>query len=149
MKIEIDQSGKIENTGKDTIVAFSDGIFASIIISAKDKREIQKVFRKTGKNRIFVYRLFAILIFILIKKHIKNIQQITIDTEYPGKSPVIKDFLLREIRKSFPDFHKDNIVFAQIGKKSKAHYLAYGVAIRKKQPDMVAGVKEVLKLVVK
>ncbi|MCG2700747.1 hypothetical protein L6267_01100 [Candidatus Parcubacteria bacterium] len=66
MKIEIDQSGKIENTGKDTIIAFSNGSFGSISISAKDKREIQRIFRKIGKPRVFVYRVFAVLIFLLI-----------------------------------------------------------------------------------
>ena len=65
MKIEVDQSIKIENTEKDTVVAFSNGVYGSIIISAKDKREIQEVFRKTGKRMIFAYKLFAILIFIL------------------------------------------------------------------------------------
>jgi len=148
MKIEIDQSGKIENTNHDTVVAFSNGIFGSIVISAKDKREIQKVFRKTGKNSIFIYRLFAILIFILIKKHIQKIQQITIDIEYPGRSAMIKDFLMREIKKVNPNFHRDNISFGQIGKKSKAHYLAYGVATRKKQPDMAVGAKDILKFII-
>ena len=63
MRIEIDQSGKIENTNKNTIIAFSNNKFKSIFISAKDKREIQKFFRRIGKPRIFVYKTFAILIF--------------------------------------------------------------------------------------
>ena len=54
MRIEIDQSGKIENTNKNTIIAFSNNKFKSIFISAKDKREIQKFFRRIGKPRIFV-----------------------------------------------------------------------------------------------
>ena len=73
MIIEIDQSGKIENTSKNTVIAFSNEIFGSILVKAKDKREIQKIFRKIGKPRIFVYRLFAILIFLLIKNHLKKI----------------------------------------------------------------------------
>jgi len=63
MKIEIDQSGKIEDTSKNTIIAFSNGKFKSIFISAREKRELQKFFRRIGKPRIFVYRVFAILIF--------------------------------------------------------------------------------------
>lgn len=149
MKIEIDQSGKIEDTNKDTVVAFSNDVFGSILIKGKDKREIQKIFRKIGKRRIFVYRLFAILIFLLIKKYIKKISQMIIDEEYPGKTGIIKDFLLREIRKIRPDFPKDGILFQRIGKKSKAHYLAYGVAIGKKLADEKVTFKEILKFVVK
>lgn len=53
MNIEIDQSGKIENTNKDTVIAFSDDTCGSILIKAVDKREIQKIFRDIGKSRIF------------------------------------------------------------------------------------------------
>ena len=94
MNIEIDQSGKVENTSKNTIIAFSNDIFGSIFITAKDKREIQKIFRKIGKSRIFVYRLFSILIFLLIKDHLKRIDQIIIDEEYPGKENLIKNYLI-------------------------------------------------------
>jgi hypothetical protein len=149
MRIEIDQSGKIEDTNKDTIIAFSNEVFGSILIKAKDKREVQKIFRKIGKPKIFVYKLFAILIFLLIKKHLKKINQIIIDEEYPGKSVLIKDYLLREIRKVRPNFPKRDISFSAVGKKSKAHYLAYGVAIGKKLADKTVSVKEILRFVVK
>lgn len=149
MRIEIDQSGKIENTSKNTIIAFSNGVFKSILIRATDKRKIQKIFRESGRARIFVYRLFAVLIFVLIKKHIKTINQIVIDEEYPGKSGVIKNFLLQEIRKVQPNFSKEIVSFQRITKKSKAHYLAYGVAIGKKLPDETVALKEILKFIVK
>lgn len=149
MIIEVDQSGKIENTNKNTIIAFSNEIFGSILISTKDKREIQKIFRKIGKPKMFVYKLFAILTFLLLKKHLKKIDQIIIDEEYPGKSVLIKDYLLREIRKVRPNFSKENISFRAVGKRSKAHYLAYGVAIGKKLPDKTVNVKEILRFVVK
>ncbi|HEX9722115.1 MAG TPA: hypothetical protein VGA53_02520 [Candidatus Paceibacterota bacterium] len=71
MRIEIDQSGKIENTSKDTIIAFSNGIRKAIRISSVDKREIQAIFRRTGKPRIFVYKFFSILVFLLIEKHLE------------------------------------------------------------------------------
>ena len=79
MKIEIDQSGKIENTSKDTVIAFSDGIRKAIRISSNDKREIQAIFRRIGKPRIFIYKLFAILIFLLIRDHLKELDEVVID----------------------------------------------------------------------
>lgn len=145
MKIEIDQSGKIEDTGKDTIVAFSNGISGSILILAKDKREIQNVFRQGNKSRIFVYKLFSLLIFILIKPHISKIDEIVIDTEYPGKSAIIKDFLLREIRKANPKFQKENISFGNIGKKSRAHQTAYKAFKKKSKVDKTVSLKDILK----
>lgn len=149
MEIEVDQSGKIENTSKNTIIAFSNNIFESIFIDAKDKREIQKVFRRAGKSRIFVYKLFVILIFLLVKKHLKKIEHIIIDDEYPGKDYLIKNFLFQEINKINPSFSADNITIKRIGKKSKAHYIAYGVAIGKRLPDKRVNVKEILKFIVK
>ncbi len=149
MRIEIDQSGKIENTGKNTIIAFSNDEFKSIFISAKDKREIQKIFRRAGKQKVFIYRVFAVLIFILIKDHLKKIHQIVIDEEYPGKSVLIKSFLLLEIRKINPQFLKENINFQKIGKKSRAHFLAYGAAIGRKQADLRVNSKEILRYLVK
>jgi len=43
MKIEIDQSGKVEETQHDTVVAFSNGIFYSV-------NKFKKFFEK-WKNR--------------------------------------------------------------------------------------------------
>lgn len=149
MNIEIDQSGKVEQTNKDTVIAFSDDKFKSIFISAKDKREIQKVFREIRKSRVFVYKLFSILIFLLIKKHIKRIDQIIIDQEYPGKAKLIKNFLLQEIRRIKRDFSKDNIIFKRVGKKSRAHFIAYGVAIGKRKPDIEVTAKDVLEMIIK
>lgn len=149
MDIEIDQSGKIENTSKNTIIAFSNNIFGSIFISAQNKREIQKVFRNAGRSRMFVYKLFAILIFLLVGKHLGNIDQIIIDDEYPGKGYLIKNFLFQEIQKINPSFSADNITIKIIGKKSRAHYVAYGVAIGKKLPDKRVNIKEILRFIVK
>lgn len=149
MTIEIDQSGKIENTSKNTVIAFSNDIFGSILISAKDKRELQKIFRKIGKPKMFIYKLFAILIFLLIEKYLYQIKQIVIDEEYSGQFSLIKNLLLQEIRKKQPNFLTDNINIRRIGKKSKAHYVAYGVATGQKLADVRVTTREILKFVIK
>jgi len=43
MKIQVDQSNKIEKTNKDSVVGFSNHIFGSILMRAKDKREVEKI----------------------------------------------------------------------------------------------------------
>lgn len=89
------------------------------------------------------------MIFILIKEHLKKIDEIAIDKEYSGKDTLIKSFLMREIKKVRPDFPPHAIIFKQIGKKSQAHFVAYGVIANKKQPDKVVGVKEILRFLIK
>ncbi len=137
MKIEIDQSNKIEQTNKDSVVAFSNGEKRAVLVSAKDKKELQTTFRFLQRNRIFIYKIFACLIFVLIKDKLKEISQIVIDEEYKGHEAEIKHYLLQIIRKNHKDFLKDNIVFKQIGKKSNAHILAYQVNQKKVKPDFV------------
>lgn len=147
MNIEIDQSGKVEDTGKNTVIAFSNDVFGTIFISAQEKREVQKFFRKIGKGRMFVTRVFAVLIFLLLKPYLRKLKQIVIDEEYPGKAGLIKQFLLEESRKITPSFSKDDIVFRSIGKKSRAHFLAYGVASGRKQTDLKIGAREILRMI--
>jgi len=149
MKIEIDQSNKIETTNKQTVIAFSNGISAVLSISSKDKKELQAIFRKISKPRIFVYKLFAILIFLLIKNYLNKITQIIIDTEYIGQEPLIKSFLLREIQKVKPNFEKETIIFKGIGKSSRAHSLAYLTGKGKIKPNKEVEAKDILELILK
>ena len=149
MRIEIDQSGKIEDTNKNTVIAFSNSKSKSIFISAKDKREIQKFFREIGKPRIFIYKTFAILIFLLIKNNLKEINEIIIDEEYPGKENLIKNYLLQEIRKTRLNFCPDDILFRQIGKKSGAHSACYLAYIGEISPNKKIKARELLKILFK
>lgn len=52
MRIEIDQSGKIEDTSKHTFLAFSNKEHFVIKISSMEKQKLQKHFRKTGKGHL-------------------------------------------------------------------------------------------------
>lgn len=149
MTIEIDQSGKIENTNRNTVIAFSNHKSKSILISAKDKREIQEIFRGIGKGRMFVYRIFAILIFLLIKNFIHKIDEIIVDEEYPGWNHLIKDFLLREIRRVRPEFETFRVCFKRIGRKSRAHILAYKINTKKRKADVDINVKDVMNYIIK
>lgn len=144
MQILIDQSNKIEYTKKDTVLAFSNGKQKSLLIKAKDKRAIQKIFRADGKPYIFVYKTFAILIFLLIKDNLNKIQQIAIDKEYAGKESVIKNFLLNCLRKYGNNLPAENISFVLVGKKHGCHKLAIDVLRGNSKPDMIVSKKEVL-----
>jgi len=145
MKIEIDQSGKIEDTSKHTFLAFSNGEHFILKISAAEKRKLQRYFRKIGKAKLFIFLTFTALVIILLKNLKSKNNQITIDIEYPGRSPQIKNF----IKIYYPDFPIEDINFHQIGKKSKAHYLAHGTAIKMLNPDLIINANQILRAIKK
>ena len=119
MKIEIDQSGKIEHTSRPTVVAFSNKESNVLVILAKDKKAVQKYFRKIGKPKLFIYFTFMVLVYYLIENHLKKYDQIIIDREYPGYEKLISRTLKQWIKDSIA------VTIAQIGKKSRAHDLAW------------------------
>jgi len=80
MIIEIDQSGRVEYTSKPTVIAgYNKKWQRAVIIPAKDKRQLQKIFRQTGQPRIFNSKVFAALIFCLIEKNYHKITGLVVD----------------------------------------------------------------------
>ena len=145
MRIEIDQSGKIENTNKPTVIAFSNSKSGTLIISPRDKKQIQNLFRRAGNSKIFTFKTFAILIFLLIKENLNRTSQIVIDREYPGYDKLIKQFILEICLKEGMKLDPTIIHFSNIGKKSRAHDLAIK-SFRKKRGDIKIKYKDFLKV---
>lgn len=149
MKIYIDQSGRLEHTSKDTAIAYSNAKQKGLLIKAKDKREIESIFRQAGKPRIFIYKTFAVLIYLLIKDDLNRIQSIVIDDEYQGWGPLVKDFLFQIIReKNRKKLDKEFIYFGRIGKKNKAHEKAINTYQNKVKPDIVISFEDVLPYII-
>lgn len=145
MKIEIDQSGKVEKTNQDTILAFSNGKSSAIKITGKTKRKLQEFFRKIGEPKLFMIDTFCILIFLVIRDNIKEIDSIEIDKEYSGK----EKYILSTLNTIFQNksINQPEISFINIGKKSKAHQKAIKVYRKESQPDKVITLKEIIKIV--
>lgn len=124
MEIEIDQSGRMEYTSQPTMLAFSNSKNGLIIILSREKKIVQKYFRKIGKPRLFAYLTFAAGIFLLVKGIIKNQDHLVIDREYPGYekliSRIVEEFILE-----YSSIRDIDISTSQIGKKSKAHDIAW------------------------
>ena len=78
MQIEIDQSNKVEQTNRDTIIAYANSKQKSLRMLAKDKREIQKLFKQCKKPQMFRYKTFALLIYLLIKDDLTGIPHVAI-----------------------------------------------------------------------
>ncbi|TSC91653.1 MAG: Uncharacterized protein CEN92_235 [Candidatus Berkelbacteria bacterium Licking1014_96] len=141
MKIEIDQSGRIEDTSKLSVVAYSNDHHKSLLITARDKKTIQVVFRKMGQPKLFVYKLFAVAIFVLIKNELKRIDQIIIDREYTGYENLIKQLIFEIAERNKKEIEKDIIHFHSIGRRCNAHGVSIK-AYRMRRADIRLSAKE-------
>jgi len=144
--IQIDQSVKIEQTQANTVLALSDGIERTLLISAQVKRTCQQTLRARGiKPGMIALRMFAAGLVLLLEDQIEHVGSVTIDTEYTGKEGEIKGLLLRFVLRWVPDFPKGAINFRQIGKRSRAHTLAWETHQGWREPDRRVTLKELLK----
>lgn len=143
MKVEIDQSGKIEDTRRLTIVAFADGKARTLKISGVEKRKLIKSMRALDyPQKVYIYKIFAGLIFFLLKD--QEIKDAVIDKEYPGHEPLIKDLIFNLFAKAKQKAPKIN--FALIGRDSLAHKIALEVFRGKKKADIIIKAKGALGL---
>lgn len=148
MKIEINQSNKIEQTNKDTIIGLANEETFMVLINRKTKRKLQEEFRKQGKPRLFVYRTFIAGVILAFKyAQIRNISKIVIDEEYYGKDKMLKSMFLEMWSRHFTEVPE--ISFERIGKKSKVHEICYLTMKGKYKPNKVISFDEIRCLVLK
>lgn len=143
MIIEIDQSGRVEYTSKNTVIADSLGNY--VVITAKNKRILQKLYRSAGKPRVFVLQTFSVLLALLIVKSFASENQYILDEEYTGHEKLIQEAVVTYVKKLNMVIKKENIHFKRIGKKSMAHITAYKTYINKITKNTIT-VKQLLKL---
>lgn len=146
MQYQIDQSGKVEDTHRLTIVAFANGKVKSLKISAVEKQKLVKALRAFDyPKKSFVLKIFATLIFLLIKN--EKIEEVVIDREYLGNESTIKNIIVQHFRKA--RIKEPDIIFAEIGKKSPAHKVALEVFRGKREPDMIVEAKQIIQVLYK
>jgi hypothetical protein len=148
MRVEVDQSGRIDQTDRPTVLALANGKKYSICISATTKRECLHQLRQkwrgvTPTPNLYVL-VFATSLYLLLKSHISHLTQVVIDTELPGHEGTIKDHLLNLCWRSGLKITAEVISFRQIGKKSPAHDAAIQVFRGKVQPNQKVSVKDLL-----
>lgn len=143
MHIEIDQSGKVEDTSVKTVIADSRGNV--VVIRAKDKRAIQAVYRWAGMPRVYMIQVFSLLTALLMAKTYSTIAIYTIDIEYPGREDEIAMLVVNFLAKLGHAIAKHQIQFLRIGKASDAHKTAH-TAFTKKGLRHFISKADVLKL---
>jgi len=143
--IEVDQSGRTDVLSDDTALAFSDEIQAAILIPANVKRRCYQRLKATGlRKRLIGIRLFAAGLVLLLRPYVSTLELITIDQEYEGWEPAIKEHLLRHLRAKHPGLATQQITFGHIGKGARAHSVALATYRRDQEPDRQIGVEELL-----
>lgn len=144
MHIEVDMSGKIEQTDMDTVVAFSNNHQYTVLLPKELKRRLIGKYRK---ERQIILKLFVICVYYTLRDYLHQIELIIIDNEYEGKQNYVKSLLLDFIRKKYRDFDKSLIKIAHITKKSKAHEVAANIKRGFAKPQKTLSEKDIEKLI--
>ena len=143
--VEVDQSGKVEETSQDTVLAFSNGITFTVLIPATVKRNCIRALRLQGTPaKLFYFRLFAVGLFFLLKGHIEKIDQVYIDKEYMGNEGRIKDHLVNLLLRAGYAVEYHQIQFKLVGKHSAAHRLGIATLRKEKKPNLILETKDIL-----
>lgn len=146
--VEVDISGRVEDSATDTIFGFSNGLQYKISLPKKVKRECISTFRKLGKTgKTFYFELYCAGLTILLKEHIKKISLITLDEEYRQRNKDIKQIFLNLFRKTGKSLTSDQIRFELIGKESNAHIIAINCHRRRAKPNKILKSDEIFSLI--
>ena len=146
MHIEVDQSGKVEDTATDTVIAFSNEEKRAILIPAAVKRSCLQELRRDGKTGKSIYRrMFVVGLFFLLKDRVKKGDLVTVDIEYIGHSRMIKEHLLGLLTSAGVKLGSDNIRFERIGRKSPAHDKAFYTHRGDVEADKIISEEDLLK----
>ena|SRR3989344_4781585 len=141
MSYQIDQSGKIEQTNKQTIVALANGTKKSVRISAVEKQRLIKTMVELDyPQKNYTHKIFAAMIYILLQK--SKVESVLIDTEYSGHDASIKEILIQLFQKSQKSCPEIN--FGYVGKHSNAHHLGISIFRNKQKADIIVGAKDIL-----
>lgn len=153
MHIEIDQSIKVEDPGTSIWAYASKDSTYTISMSSKVKRQIFDEVRlstKSKNRKAARLKLFAIGVYLLIEDDLSRIQSIMIDREYEGQPSenMIKDYVLRFIRRQRPSFNKRNVYFGHVVPGQGSDRAAYLVHKKKNQPDKVVGLNDIRRVLI-
>ena len=143
--VAVDQSGKVENTKHDTVVAFSNGIDYSVMIPATVKRDCLTALGSWGisdANRNAL--LFATMLFFLLRHYIDQLHTVVIDAEYQGQEPLIKDHLMNILRRAGYPVQRHQLTFGHIGKHAPAHKVALETFRRNRTPNLILSLEDIL-----
>lgn len=141
---QIDQSGKIEQTSKATIVTLANGYIKTVKISGVEKRKLIKAMIQLDYPSLnYMHKMFAALVFILLKD--VKIGEVIIDKEYPNHEADIKNMLLNYFKKL--GLKPPEVSFGLVGKKVKAHIFGIETYRGKRKPNITVSSQQLLGII--
>src|SRR3989338_2473508 len=144
---QVEQSGKIEQTNKITIIAFSNGKHGSVKLKASDKRYLQDIYRQAGKSKSFTLQVFSALLYLLFEKFRLEKTMVLIDKEYPGHEALIRSYLVQlAAKRGKIKLAPEELRFSLVGKGSNAHGVA-SKAFKTNKADYSVKKEEVFALI--
>jgi len=139
-RLEIDQSVRIEELNRNTVIGITNGINGvSYIIPRKAKRHFNEQFRREGKPRQCAPTIFAVAIVTSLQLLKIQPSQLVIDDEYSGHERIIMALI--------NSFYPDSIItIERIGRHSLAHAAAYNTHLGHIRPKAIISLKHLNKV---
>jgi hypothetical protein len=143
MHIAIDQSPRIENWTKDSVIAFSNTKQRALILTSQLKREALAVLKERDKTEDTAkWMILAAGIFLLVQSDLAQMDAIVIDREFDDCTMArLLHWLWIKIKKQRPAFGLAQLSYRSLRRKNPAHYLAYGLFTGLIKPDREIRVK--------
>lgn len=138
MKYQVDQSIRIEETGNSMIGIANTKESFVLCIPTKTKNSLREYFRKRGFTKQYMIFNFSAGVILAITRSKFKVSELVVDIEYPGYEQEITKYINNYFRGKF------DIYFSLVGKKSAAHFAAYGAHIGKRRVDFRAKASELL-----
>jgi len=134
VKIEVDQSIKIEQTSHSTVIGISNSKQCAVVISSQIKRKLKNDFRRIGRRRSFAYRTFIAGVILAIQQaKLTHLSDIIIDIEYVGQERRLKSIFFEMWGRNHTG--TPDVSFKLIGKRSRAHEVCYRTMRGERKPD--------------
>ena len=146
LTVYVDLSAKLEQWTLGSAVAMANDLGHQRVyfVPSKVKQKARTLIKELHGSKSLNYRLFATLVYLVIRESLAEIDFIVIDRDYGGATveATIKNLLLAHIRRDKPDATSGMIRLAQV-KGSIADKLAKQVYDRKAKADHVVTIEEV------
>lgn len=124
----------METGRKPTALALTNDHNYSVAIAASERRAAFAALAGQYERKSLTIMLFTAALYFLVRE-LPTGAIVTVDCEYTGKERYIRTTLLRWLHNERPDITADRIVFGLVGKRSRAHVLAWAIHRGEREAD--------------